>query len=281
LSLIGEVWGAPGINNPDDPQPIANPIPHPLDPPTPDTDPDAPALDDTDPDGSGTPPEQQTPPPEQQTAPPEQQQAAARDTRSRSQRHHDALKVALRELLMCKRIGQHGGLPVTVVVSTTLADLESGAGIAVTGSGLRMPMADLIRLASHSYHYLVVYEHHTAEPLYMARTKRLATKAQRLLLYNRDRGCTRPGCTASADTCEAHHAKTDWRFGGQTDAPDLALSCGPDNRLVGLGWTTSIDPHTGRVHWHPPPLMDTGQDTINHHFHPEELLAPPDETDDR
>lgn len=138
-----------------------------------------------------------------------------------------------------------------------------------------MPMTDLIRLASHSFHYLIVYDHHTAEPLYMARTQRLATKAQRLLLYNRDRGCTRPGCTAPADHCQVHHAKADWQHGGHTDAPDLALSCGPDNRLVGLGWTTSVDPDTGRIHWHPPPLMDTGQDTINHHFHPEELLVPP------
>ncbi|MED5815413.1 DUF222 domain-containing protein [Mycolicibacterium sp. 050232] len=210
----------------------------------------------------------------------DQEQAAARDTRTQAQRNHDALKAALREVLMSKRLGQHGGLPVTVVVSTTLAELEAGAGIAVTGSGLWMPMADLIRLAQHSFHYLIVYKHHTAEPLYMARTKRLATKAQRLLLYNRDRGCTRPGCTTPADDCQVHHAKADWQHGGHTDAPDLGLSCGPDNRLVGLGWTTSVDPDTGRIHWHPPPLMNTGQDTLNHHFHPEELLVPPDEADE-
>ena len=245
LSTVTGVWGAPGINNPDDPEPLHNPTPN---PPEPDASPDHQA----------------------------QKEAAARDTRTQAQRNHDALKVALRELLMSKRLGRHGGLPVTVVVSTTLAELEAGAGIAVTGSGIRMPMKDLIRLASHSFQYLIVYEHHTAEPLYMARTTRLATKAQRLLLYNRDRGCTRPGCTAPADHCQAHHAKADWQHGGHTDAPDLALSCGPDNRLVGLGWTTSVDPDTGRIHWHPPPLMDTAQDTLNHHFRPEELLIPPE-----
>lgn len=253
LTTVTGVWAAPGINNPDDREPIHNPSPNPL---------DAPADQDSD----GVQADADTSQ--------DQQAAASRDTRTQSQRNHDALKVALREILMAKRLGRHGGLPVTVVVSTTLAELEAGAGIAVTGSGIRMPMQDLIRLASHSFHYLTVYKHHTAEPLYMARTKRLATKAQRLLLYDRDRGCTRPGCTAPADRCEAHHAKADWQDGGQTDASDLALSCGPDNRLVGLGWTTSIDPDTGRIHWHPPPLMNTGQDTLNHHFHPEELLAP-------
>ncbi|MCA4751763.1 HNH endonuclease signature motif containing protein [Mycolicibacterium fortuitum] len=251
LTTVTGVWGAPGINNPTDPEPLHNPSPNPLDAP--------------DPPEAGASQAQQ-----------DQQAAADRDTRTQAQRNHDALKVALRELLMSKRLGRHGGLPVTVVVSTTLAELEAGAGIAITGSGIRMPMKDLIRLASHSFHYLIVYDHYTAEPLYMARTKRLATKAQRLLLYNRDRGCTRPGCTAPADHCQVHHAKADWQHGGHTDAPDLALSCGPDNRLVGLGWTTSVDPDTGRIHWHPPPLMDTGQDTINHHFHPEELLVPPE-----
>ena len=256
LTTITGVWGAPGINNPADPEPIHNPSLNPLD--------DAEAEIDT------------SEEPDALQGRQDQQAAANRDTRTVAQRNHDALKVALRELLMSKRLGRHGGLPVTVVVSTTLAELEAGAGIAVTGAGIRMPMNDLIRLASHSFHYLTVYKHHTAEPLYLARTSRLATKAQRLLLYNRDRGCTRPGCTAPADYCEVHHAKADWQHGGHTDAPDLALGCGPDNRLVGLGWTTSIDPDTGRVHWHPPPLMNTGQDTLNHHFHPEELLVPPE-----
>ena len=275
LTTVTGVWGAPGINNPGDQQPVHNPTPNPLDTP------DAPGADA--PDAKAEPePEPQPEPAATDESPGQraQREAASRDTRTQAQRNHDALKMALRELLMSKRLGQHGGLPVTVVVSTTLAELEAGAGIAITGAGLRMPMTDLIRLASHSFHYLIVYEHHTAEPLYMARTTRLATKAQRLLLYNRDRGCTRPGCTAPADHCQVHHAQADWQHGGHTDAPDLALSCGPDNRLIGLGWTTSIDPETGRIHWHPPPLMNTGQDTLNHHFHPEELLVPPEESGD-
>ncbi|MGU3498552.1 DUF222 domain-containing protein, partial [Mycobacterium sp. C31M] len=199
--------------------------------------------------------------------------AAVRDTRTPAQRRHDALKVILRDTIASGRLGQHGGLPVTVVVSTTLKELESAAGLAVTGTGTLLPMSDLLRLAEHAHHYLVVYRQNTAEPLYMGRSKRLATKAQRLLLYNRDRGCTRPGCTRCANLTQAHHADPSWAHGGYTDAPTLALGCGPDNLLAELGWTTKIDPTTGRARWYPPPLMDTGQDTINHHFHPEELLG--------
>lgn len=285
LRAILDVWARPGINNPDDAAPQCNPIPNPLD------DESADAQSSADPEFDFEVEPQIQPEPEDETAPqvesaseePEVADTAEppvkwdldeflRDPRTQSQRNHDALKAILRDTLMSKRLGQHNGLPVSVVVSTTLGELEAAAGIAVTGSGTLMPMRDLIRLAEHAHHYLIVYREHTAEPLYMGRSKRLATKAQRLLLYNRDRGCTRPGCTEAACRCQAHHADPSWQHGGLTDAPTLGLGCGPDNLLAELGWTTSIDSTTGRVHWHPPPLMDTGQDTLNHHFHPEELL---------
>ncbi|MGB5151058.1 MAG: DUF222 domain-containing protein, partial [Mycobacterium sp.] len=283
LGAIRDVWARPGINNPDDPQPQHNPVPNPLDDtsveperePETDVEPE-PAEEPSFPRDFGELADLAEPPVKWDLEP------VKGDIRTDAQRTHDAIKAVLRDTLMSKRLGQHNGLPASVVVSTTLAELEAAAGIAVTGSGTLMPMADLIRLAEHAYHYLIVYREHTAEPLYMGRTKRLATKAQRLLLYNRDRGCTRPGCTQAACRCQAHHAQPSWKNGGLTDAPTLGLGCGPDNRLAELGWTTSIDPTTGRVHWHPPPLMDTGQDTLNHHFHPQELLNPQpgDEADD-
>ncbi|WP_168144486.1 HNH endonuclease signature motif containing protein [Mycolicibacterium frederiksbergense] len=312
LRTILDVWARPGINNPDDVQPQQNPDPNPLedDPVEPDTEPDTePEFDfesevecgfegetETEAEveaGSAeaeseveTEPETETEPevPGGTESPPTWDlDEFLRDPRTQSQRNHDALKAVLRDTLMSKKLGQHNGLPVSVVVSTTLKELEAAAGIAVTGAGTLMPMRDLIRLAEHAHHYLIVYRHHTAEPLYMGRSKRLATKAQRLLLYHRDRGCTRPGCTQAACRCQAHHANPSWNNGGLTDAPDLGLGCAPDNLLAELGWTNTIDPVTGRVHWHPPPLMNTGGDTLNHHFHPEELLPPQadGEDDDR
>ncbi len=296
LGTAQEVWGRPGVNNPDDAEPQLNPDPNPLeDEPGPACDPEGeeePAGADSEDDAADeglADPAGEEPFADADTAedPDPNHPAdfgaladlAAGDTRTRAQRLHDAVKAILRDALMAKSLGQHNGIPVTIVVSTTLAELEAGAGIAVTGTGTLMPMPDLIRLAEQAYHYLVVYRKHTAEPLYLGRTKRLASKAQRLLLYNRDRGCTRPGCTKAACQCQAHHAEPSWNNGGLTDAPTLALGCGPDNRLAEMGWTTSIDHDTGRTHWHPPPLMDTGGDTLNHHFHPEELL-PPEEQDD-
>jgi len=203
--------------------------------------------------------------------------AAARDTRTKAQRNHDALKAVMRNALMSKQLGQHGGLPVTVVVSTTLRELQDAAGVARTSVGTTMPIRDLIRLAENAYHYLIVYREHIAEPLYLARTKRLASKAQRLVMISRDRGCTMPNCPVAGIDCEGMHAELDWACGGRTDITGLGLGCGSDNQLAfETGWATTIG-EDGRVHWHPPPLLDVGQDTLNHFHHPEELLRPPDE----
>ena len=62
------------------------------------------------------------------------------DLRSQPQRNHDALKAIGRSALASGELGQHNGLPVTVLVSTTLKELEAGCGQAVTGGGALPPM---------------------------------------------------------------------------------------------------------------------------------------------
>ncbi len=118
------------------------------------------------------------------------------DTRTCAQRKHDALKAACRGLLATGDLGQQNGLPVAVVVSTTLAELESAAGQAVTAGGSLLPMSDVIRMASHAFHYLAVFDNHSEVPLYLRRARRTASAGQRVVLYARDRGGTFPGCTA-------------------------------------------------------------------------------------
>jgi len=322
LKTITQVWGAPGVNNPADAEPVNNPVPNPLTenpgvpdaapvppgepaPPGPSDSAPVPSEENWFPDGASVLAELIDHPPEpfaeRRTAldaasddgglpadrlterrsvfdaVPDNLTAAARDTRTKAQRNHDALKAVMRNALMSKELGQHGGLPVTVVVSTTLGELQDAAGIARTSAGTTMPIPDLIRLAAHAHHYLIVYREHTAEPLYLGRTKRLASKAQRLVMLSRDRGCTMPNCPVAGIDCEGMHADMDWARGGLTDITGLGLGCGSDNQLAfETGWATSIG-KDGRVHWHPPPLLDVGQDTLNHFHHPEELLEPRDE----
>ena len=202
------------------------------------------------------------------------------DTRTQAQRNHDALLAVGRRALESGELGSHNGLPVTVIVSTTLQQLENGAGVAVTGGGSLLPMPDLIRMAANAHHYLYVYDQHTGQSLYLARTKRLANTAQRIVLHARDQGCTRPGCTAPGYWCQAHHAVTDWTHGGDTNIDDLTLACPADHRMLDTtGWRTRKNA-THQTEWAPPPDLDTGHHRINGYHHPERYLLPQDGDDD-
>ncbi|WP_230870588.1 HNH endonuclease signature motif containing protein [Mycobacterium canetti] len=202
--------------------------------------------------------------------------AIGRDTRSQAQRNHDGLLAGLRGLLASGKLGQHNGLPVSIVVTTTLTDLQAGAGKGFTGGGTLLPMADVIRMASHAHHYLAIFDH--GKPLALYHTKRLASPAQRIMLFAKDRGCTKPGCDAPAYHSQAHHV-TGWTSTGRTDITDLTLACGPDNRLAEKGWTTRKNTH-GDTEWLPPPHLDHGQPRTNTFHHPEKLLRHNDEDND-
>lgn len=129
-------------------------------------------------------------------------------------------KALARAMLASGQLGSHNGLPVTLIVSTTLKELESGRGHAVTAGGSLLPMSEVIRQAGAAHHFLVVFDEHTECPLYLGRSRRLASAAQRIVLYAKDRGCTFPGCTAPAYHSQVHHASADWADGGQTNITD-------------------------------------------------------------
>jgi hypothetical protein len=110
------------------------------------------------------------------------------DTRSYGQRVNDAFLAIGRHVLSSGELGQHHGLPATIIVSTTLQDLQAAAGSAVTAGGSLLPMSEVIRLASHAVHYLVVFDEHTSEVLHCGRAKRIAPAAHRIVLLATDRG---------------------------------------------------------------------------------------------
>ncbi len=192
------------------------------------------------------------------------------DTRTHAQRQHDGLAALLRGQLGDPRLGEHRGLPVTVVVSTTLDQLQTGAGVAVTGGGGLLPMRDLIRMASHAWHYLCVFDQHTERPLYLGRSKRIASADQRIVLHAKDRGCTAPGCDVPGYLCEVHHC-TEWAGGGLTDIDDLTFACHRNHALVGPGGWQTRKGKDGRTEWIPPPQLPLPGGTNDYH-HPERLL---------
>jgi hypothetical protein len=210
-----------------------------------------------------------------------------RDDRSPAQRCHDALKLGLQTAIASGGLGVHRGHPVTVVITTTLAELDQAARAAVdpavpmpaparTGGGSRLPMRDLIGMAANAIHYLAVFDEHTERPLYLGRQKRIASADQRLICYARDRGCTRPNCLESGYRCEVHHSD-DWAYGGRTDADKLYFLCSPDHGMASRGESHTIVTESGRLGW----TDGTGPPEINHAHHPDELLrGDPDPPDD-
>jgi hypothetical protein len=204
-------------------------------------------------------------------------EAIESDTRNAVQRNHDALNAALRAILASGELGQHNGLPASIIVSTTLAELEHAAGRGITGGGTRLPISDVIRLARHAHHYLTVFDN--AKPVALYHSKRLASPGQRIVLYAKDRGCSAPGCTVPGYYCEVHHI-TDYTHCHNTDMNNLTFACGPHHRLLGpRGWTTRKHPD-GRTEWIPPPHLDRGQPRTNTYHHPEKVLRERDEEED-
>ncbi len=202
------------------------------------------------------------------------------DTRTQYQRNHDALEALACRALESGELGVHNGLPLTVIASVSLQELEKGAGVAVTGGGSFLPMRELIRMAARAFHYLYVYDGHTGQSLYLGRAKRLANAAQRLVAHSRDRGCTRPGCTAPGYWSQLHHAVEDWARGGESNVDDLAFACPADHQMLDkTGWTTTKNAKN-QTEWHPPPDLDTGQHRVNGYHHPERYLLREDLPED-
>lgn len=96
---------------------------------------------------------------------------AATDTRTNPQRLHDALLWGLRAGLESGNLGTHRGIPVTVIATVTVDQMEQAARAmadpavpmpapARTGGGSSLPMRELIRMAGNGIHYLAVFDGH-------------------------------------------------------------------------------------------------------------------------
>ena len=143
--------------------------------------------------------------------------AVRRDSRSEAQRNHDVVArrtAGAAGVLRDSWVKHNGSTQVSIVVTTTLKDLEAATGKALTGGGTLVPMSDVIRWASHAHHYLAIFDR--GKPLALYHTKRLASPAQRIMLYGKERGCTMPGCDAPAYHSQVHHVNG-WTKTHRTD----------------------------------------------------------------
>ncbi len=128
------------------------------------------------------------------------------------------------------------------------------------GDGTPLPMKELVRLALKADIFPAVFDAKT-QNLWLGRSRRTATDAQRIALMVRDQVCI--GCGGAPSRCFAHHVKF-WKNNGPTDYPNLVLVCNDcHHEIHEQGFQVTQDPGTGRWQTHPPPdpFPDTGTTT--------------------
>ncbi|WP_460624198.1 HNH endonuclease signature motif containing protein, partial [Kineococcus endophyticus] len=197
--------------------------------------------------------------------------SAEPDTRSTMQRRHDGLVTLV-------TTGAHHPAsaldPVithkaTVVLRATLAHdgtLDTTTAT-VDGHG---PVSDAtVRAATCDADLSVAVLDRLGRPRSLHSQDRHATPAQRLLVAERDRGCTAPGCGAPAWACHYHHV-VHWADGGPTSIENLILLCGRHHRALHAGRLEARFgedglPETRTLHRHLGRLADPGPWTRNDH----------------
>lgn len=125
--------------------------------------------------------------------------------------------------------------------------------------GQPVPPEELERLVTNADVY-AAFADADGQPLWLGRSQRSASLAQRIVLAARDGGCI--GCKAPSERCEAHHIQH-WQDDGPTDIPNLAQLCPGCHHLVhDCNWQVCRD-HGGRyrINAPPDPFPDHGTTT--------------------
>ncbi len=190
------------------------------------------------------------------------------DRRSAGQRRHDALHDIGRRALRTGELPDCGGTPATVLITLTLAELESRTRVATTSHGGLISVPEALRLAGEADIIPVVLGD-TGGILAYGRARRVASAQQRLALAARDGGCSYPACDRPAAWCQTHHV-IPWIDGGPTDLDNLTLVCGFHHReFARRGWACRIT--DGLPHWIPPAWLDRDQRPRRNTAHDTEL----------
>jgi hypothetical protein len=116
-----------------------------------------------------------------------------------------------------------GGVPATVVVTMTLADLLGAGKAATLDTGDTISASEARRLACEAGIIPAVLGTRS-QVLDLGRKTRFHTEPQRIALALRDRGCAAEHCDWPPGMCHAHHA-TPWARGGATSVADGMLLC--------------------------------------------------------
>ena len=154
------------------------------------------------------------------------------------------------------------GSPYPLVITAKASDIANGTGEAVTGSGDRFPMSDVVRrgLNGKVFYHLMDEKARTVEVL---TDQRFANKKQTAIVTARDRGCVFPGCDAPAGWCDVNHVVPHSK-GGRTEINNLCLLCSFHHHLMDRSTWEVFMLTDGRPAWRPPESIDPARAPILH-----------------
>ena len=136
---------------------------------------------------------------------------------------------------------------VELLALVDLATVTTGlhdASICELDDGTVLPVETMRRLACDA-HIIPVVLDGAGVPLDLGRSRRLASRDQRLALRSMYRTCGIGDCDVPFDRCEIHHV-TEWTADqGETDLDSLIPGCARHHHLVHEGgWALDLDPQT-------------------------------------
>jgi hypothetical protein len=141
----------------------------------------------------------------------------------------------------------------------TVAELSNGAPLPISTIREMLPDSDLVTVLLSG----------AGQPLYVGRTRRVATEAQRDALQAITNACYRNGCPNTIDHTRAHHT-IPWEHGGTTDIDHLAPVCPTDHDAIhNGGHRLEIHDNHQSITWYRP------DGTIEYHGPPPGRRRPP------
>ncbi len=169
------------------------------------------------------------------------------------QRNADAL------LQLITRDGPQRAAPASLLIISEYDASTGELGQPRLDDGQPVPPEMLARFVDDADVY-TAFADAKGQPLWLGRSQRSASLAQRLMLAARDQGCI--GCRAPSERCEAHHIQH-WLDDGPTDIPNLAQLCPGCHHLVhDCDWQVDQDPSgRNKIKAPPDPFPDFGTTT--------------------
>ena len=117
------------------------------------------------------------------------------------------------------------------------------------GDNTPLPIGALARLACDAKIVPAFFDRN-GQPLWLGRSRRVASVAQRIALVARDRGCV--GCDADPSWCQAHHI-IPWAEGGPTTLENMCLVCSRcHHQIHDEKWRIRRNPRNGKLTLQPP-----------------------------